>query len=313
MKIKIQFFTVLCIFNLALNAQQWYPDSAKWRFNKQELLTFPAHGYIEYKVANDTSINDTTAKLITVDTLYYNDVVSKQDTIFVYASNSKVYYWNGCQFKLMYDFSKEVGDTLSVHVEQNECDSVSPIIIDSVSHTNVNGQELQVQHVSYTLYAESMYGYNLEVNNKIIEKIGYEEAFIYSPECIINDEFVYSGLRCYKDDSINYTNEWWGNHFPNVACDSIISDTTTEINSIEKKDFFVYPNPFHDFITISTGQNDVSEQFAVEIYNTLGKKLDVVSCNYANVIDLSDFQSGIYFLKIYQKNNRYRIFKVIKK
>jgi hypothetical protein len=86
-------------------AQDWYPDSATWQFNKQEQLSFPAHGYINYKVADDTIINGVSAKLIYIDTFNYDGNTSMQDSIFVYESNSNVYYWDGTQFVLMYDFN----------------------------------------------------------------------------------------------------------------------------------------------------------------------------------------------------------------
>ena len=311
MKIKFQVLIIMYVISLNMNAQQWYPENANWIFNKQEPLSFPAHGYIKYSVLEDTTINDTTAKLITIDTLFYNGNESVKDSLFVHESNSKVYFWNGNQFKLMYDFNLNVGDTLNVDIDLNNCDSVSPVIVDSISIINLNGQELKVQHISYTLYTEEQYGFNSTLSEQIIERIGSEKHFIYSPSCIIEDEFTYSGLRCYNDDTISYKNEWWENHFPAVGCDSLLNDTTTNIQELEQGGFRIFPNPFNDFVTI-TNKNMFTDGFYIELYNSSGKKLNRILYKNMVAINLRNYQPGLYFIKIYQKTSEVYTFKIIK-
>ncbi|PID88313.1 MAG: hypothetical protein CSB06_00735 [Bacteroidia bacterium] len=311
MKIKFQVLIAFCLVSLNMNAQQWYPGNANWIFNKQELLSFPAHGYIKYSVIKDTIISDTTAKLITIDTLHYNGEKSVKDSLFMYESNSRIYFWNGNQFKLMYDFNLNVGDTLSVDIDILNCDSVSPIIVDSISNMNLNGQDLKVQHISYTLYAEGQYGFNSTISEQLVERIGSEKHFIFSPSCIIEDEFTYSGLRCYNDNTISYKNEWWKNHFPEIACDSLLNATTTNIKETIKGEFLISPNPTNDFVTISN-RNVFADDFYIELYNLSGEQLDRIFCKNTATIDLNKYQSGVYIIKIYQNSTTVYTFKIIK-
>jgi|GEM_PF-2933460 len=311
-------FRYILLFSVILTsqyckAQHWFPNSANWKFNKQEQLSFPAHGYINYKVANDTILNGISTKTILVDTLNYNGNSSLEDSIYVYESNSNVYYWNGNQFKLMYNFNLGVGDTLAVEVEQLKCDSVSPIVIDSISHLSVNSDSIKVQHVSYTLYATSELGFNQTIQEKLIEKVGNESSFIFAPSCIIKDELVYTGLRCYNDDSISYKNGWWENRFPAVKCDSLIYDTTTGLQKIKKESISIYPNPTNDYITISELDNNNLKSTYIEIYNLAGKKVEELNLKSKEIINMKSFQGGIYFLRVYQDKNTFDVIKLIKR
>lgn len=80
------------------------------------------------------------------------------------------------------------------------------------------------------------------------------------------------------------------------------SSLTTGINSIAYSGSFlsIYPNPNNGIFSISL-QNYVAKS-EVEIFNVLGEKIYATS-NFkqqtSNEIDLSKFQKGIYFVKIY--------------
>ena len=63
-------------------------------------------------------------------------------------------------------------------------------------------------------------------------------------------------------------------------------------------DVTIYPNPSSNFITIKC----INVIDKVELFNTTGYKIS----EYLNTtdIDISNFKSGIYFLKIYSKGEK---------
>lgn len=75
-------------------------------------------------------------------------------------------------------------------------------------------------------------------------------------------------------------------------------NTTQEVlssNDFSISDFRIYPNPANDFITIESNTVQIS---SVNVYDVLGK--NVLSQNELanNRLDVSNFDSGIYFVKI---------------
>ena len=74
-------------------------------------------------------------------------------------------------------------------------------------------------------------------------------------------------------------------------------DNTVALSSesfVSKKDVQLFPNPVQNYLTISTLNSDYQ---SVEILDLSGKVLAVRNENTTN-IDFSEFESGIYFVKI---------------
>ena len=221
---KIALISLFIVLSAASFAQIWFRDGATWTFNDQQLFTYQAHGYDKYTVVGDTIINDTAAKQILHKSVSYTGTEHGGNipSIIVHESNSKVYYWNGNKFVKMYDLSLNVGDTLDIYSINcdEDCDSVSPFVVDSVYIENINGVDLKVQEFSCTIYG--LYGDdNNEIySEKIIERIGSEKRFFYYPECPA-DVFVYTGLRCYNDDEVSYRSNMWNRY----ECDERIDES----------------------------------------------------------------------------------------
>lgn len=302
--VLISFLIMLCVASFA---QNWYPDGATWTFDNQYLVSYPAHGYVKYSVGNDTVINDTMAKLININAVAYNGNESVENPLIVHESNSRVYHWTGEKFKLMYDFNLNAGDTLKNEVRHADwCDSVSPVIIDSVSSVNINGINLKVQYITYTPYN---WEYLVEARTeRIVERVGSERYFIYSPNCEFGCSFANTDLRCYNDNDISYRNEWWDYFHHDVECDSVINAHVQEIPNIK---FTVYPNPTDDFVTISD-DGQYGGVFCAEQYNSLGEKLYVTTAECSATFNMENYPAGLYVIKVYKKESDIYTFKVIK-
>jgi len=78
-------------------------------------------------------------------------------------------------------------------------------------------------------------------------------------------------------------------------------DENTSLN------LFLYPNPT-DGLVILLSSEAISE---IQLFNTLGQKIDVTWSS--SEIDLSNIESGIYFLRIQDQNGFSEIHKIIKK
>lgn len=72
----------------------------------------------------------------------------------------------------------------------------------------------------------------------------------------------------------------------------------TSINDLNTTDIRVYPNPFNEVFTLKISP-DLKAEY--QILNVLGQKIEPIMRIYDQLIqfDLSEYQGGIYFLKIY--------------
>jgi len=70
-------------------------------------------------------------------------------------------------------------------------------------------------------------------------------------------------------------------------------------------DFILYPNPANEFITIIS--NDKKEITNIEIFNSLGQKMQDTKItklnNDALQVNVNGLSGGIYWVKIYSKDN----------
>jgi len=116
-----------------------------------------------------------------------------------------------------------------------------------------------------------------------------------------------SNLTCIFVDDVAYSTANWTSIDENTtfvedeeACNEL-SVKNQEITS-----FDVYPNPTNSFLHIESN----IEVLRIKVYNELGQLL--LSKMKQNSIDISNLTSGIYFLKIEDKQNTIEIKKIIK-
>jgi hypothetical protein len=81
-----------------------------------------------------------------------------------------------------------------------------------------------------------------------------------------------------------------------------------DISEVESLNAYVYPNPAKDIINISI-KNEIPSSLKIEIYDSIGNRMKKVidspyfpAERYKNVIDVSNFRSGVYHVRI-QLNN----------
>jgi len=72
------------------------------------------------------------------------------------------------------------------------------------------------------------------------------------------------------------------------------------ISNDQKLDFKIYPNPAHNYVTISGGNTDF---YSLKILDLTGKAVYQQTGENIINIDVSKFTDGLYFVKITQQNN----------
>lgn len=83
--------------------------------------------------------------------------------------------------------------------------------------------------------------------------------------------------------------------------------STESVNEINNNNIVLYPNPAEDFITIEC--DNITK---VEIYNALGQNIDKIECDNNLRISTSEYNPGIYILRIHINNRVYTKKVVIK-
>lgn len=101
---------------------------------------------------------------------------------------------------------------------------------------------------------------------------------------------------------------WLAGDYPDTQIN--LAETLSIDEFQDKYSFTIYPNPTTDFINIDGIDNSLISDIA--IYNTLGKKVYFAESIQNSKIDVSNLNTGIYFISILNQNKTQTI-KFIKK
>ncbi len=103
----------------------------------------------------------------------------------------------------------------------------------------------------------------------------------------------------------NYTTAGWttteGIELPSTGNVLVTNMVPNNVNTTNANEVYVYPNPVKDFATLYFA----SEYQKITIYNVLGKEvISFTNVKSPQVIDLSKFNSGIYFVKLFDNSGK---------
>ena len=246
--------------------------------------------------------------------------VYKKDLPIKYHDN--IYYStsrnSGKEF-LLYDFSLNLGDTVSVaNFDEAENDGfiryvkfkrVETIGIDITNNTFVtlhdndsifvlaNGEQrkrILMENISETLFQSWIEGIGSSdgpfnhYNNFSFELFTIKRLLCYSE----NSEYLY-----YQHDfDYDEDDDCFTNYYPNNVVEN------------NENDIMIYPNPTDDFINI---ENPSGSEYSIDIYNDKGQKLISQSSSGISNINISDLPCGLYIITINSNYKNYN-FKLIK-
>jgi hypothetical protein len=176
------------------------------------------------------------------------------------------------------------------------------VTVDSVSMTEVNSQQLNVQYVTYYGKDYNEFGLwdSLWYNSTIVEVLGdLNFIFLFPQDMSTICDFNYTqGLRCYEDDFIGH-----------YETGSAPNCTYTYVGLKEPPIYALslYPNPSSGHVYLETVPIQIK---SLDLIDNLGKVIR--KFKNAEDINLDGLTEGIYFLRILNMKNDLFIEKVIK-
>ncbi len=306
MKRKIKYFLICILFVTEVTAQKEFaPLGSEWYYSKVEDWNPPDEGYVKFTTIKDTTINDKPTRII--ERVYYNSNGETENWTdeYIHQSGDTVFYFRDGEFRILFNFSLEKGDTMQFYSDDfNPCGSVEKIgfvVIDSLYMQTINEIALKTFLCSPTENSPWEY-------YRIAEGIGHYSGFYprFNNTCDIQDFIPEIGeLRCYSDNELGFVNIW------NNPCDTII-DYKVFIDDLKVDNYFtIYPNPSDQILQIKSNNADELIR-AIEIYSMNGqiilkKYIQKINCT----IDLSSILAGIYLIKIKSVSDKISIQKLI--
>lgn len=275
-------------------AQKWFTPSSKWHYSAVSPGPTTYNAPLEISYNKDTIIE---GKLcLKYQTPFENapNYLGSFSSFYIHSdtiTQAQYVYFNG-RFQVLYDFNKQIGDTLFIPAfgtTKNDIpsDSGTWVRIDSMGFDTIGGNIFRTMY-----YADLFLGqYDWVYNGKVMEGIGNINGLYPNP---INRPYWIrlKGIRCYKDDSLDLK---WGN----IACDSVVSSSLNKIDLL-KNNISVYPNPFDDNVSIDLSKTNtqVSEIVIMNnigevVFNTINKPF-----NNIHTFNTSNLKTGFYFCKI---------------
>ena len=71
-------------------------------------------------------------------------------------------------------------------------------------------------------------------------------------------------------------------------------------DTAQQNDLTLYPNPAKDWFTFSySNYTEPTTQYKIEIYSITGMLLSTISTRQNNIVDISEYPSGVYLIKVY--------------
>lgn len=272
------FYLILILSSANLRGQGVFaPTGATWYFN--QLLCYSGVTYNRYTSLGDTIINSHLCKkierMLPVN-LYSGNSDTSTFLFYVYSDSNIVYCSYGSTFWVLYDFNKNSGE---YWINDEIQDTV---YVDSVKTTIIDGDSLKM------LYIHNAKNEWYVFSGIVIEKIGWTRHFY----TVLGDSAppAWGELRCYSDDSISY------------IVDSLCDYMTPGVNVndfVRNEQIKIFPNPTNDFIKINFSNSKI---ITIEISDINGQLLFIKKMISSDIIDLSNYSNGIYFLKIISDN-----------
>lgn len=262
------------------------------------------------KVVRDTIIGDRLCRIIGVTT---DGIYLPESEIAMYSKDGKMYFYEDDTWKLLYDFTADIGDTVTYYISKKYpyYESIAlPLSFDQTL-INDNPYQLVVKEID-SIYdntskpikrflTENIYNIHGHFMGFIMPNIGSRaklfgnNVIIVPPQCNPAEEGT--GLRCYSDDEVSIK-------FTDGECDKLVSVTDIQLSGIT-----IYPNPG---MTVLNMKKDNEKDFFFTITNVAGQILTSGQVDNQLEISTIDWTSGMYFINISDNHGKRFVQKWVK-
>jgi len=270
--------TAICLSCVQAFSQtpEFAPVGAKWWYTNKKASSEDYPPEVK-EVIGDTIIDGKVCKIIIND--FYSDDFNIE---YIYQEGKVIYNYiqQDSTFRVLYDFSKTLGQSYMSYSGLNAPDStlVTVINYDSI---NLSGMNLITQEIS--IMGPATWG---NVNIEKIGNLGYMIPF----NSLVNS---FPGpLRCYEDAEI-------GHYETGIVenCDDLILN----VNPIEVvSEFTVYPNPANKTLTIAILEFDSEKEYVFKAWAMNGSLIADIKLitGQDNIIPISTWSMGMYLCEV---------------
>ncbi len=207
------------------------------------------------------------------------------------------------QYFLLYDWNKNIGDTVTAYLSfPSRIDSFK-YVIDSIIYWTPNGEFLKVQSIHYLQNGTSRYGF---ASYHLIEKLGANAYFF--PQYIGCDPVQWGSIRCFEEPGQTPVK------FVPYKCDSVIIRTGTE-DFLDDRNVRIYPTLVTTDIYLETLSDVHHEKYFVYVFDDLNRLIEkkVWQAEKNSItFDAASWHNGIYFVALQNENGARSTKKIIK-
>lgn len=312
-------YKILSVFIMLLQAvnsfsQIWVDTNPVWYFHYEKSDLASEFGEFKITDIGDSLIEGKNCQMLQQEkSIWFNSggigyFLSNEivDTNYVRTDGDTVFYYQNGQFRVLYNFGSNVGDSWLIHVSDipSNCNDSTYVIVSEIGLINIQGIDYRYINLETEDYPDYW------LNGTFIERFGkysIPNAVNFSKGSLFPYSYCQSNFgwteffqTCFNDDFLNYQAFSW------CYLDPVYSELS-ETNTSDLVE--IYPNPFEDNLFINGGDN-LSE---FEVLDCQGKRLYFFdNIELLKQSNLSVLGSGIYFLK-FKSNNQIVTRSIIKK
>jgi len=275
-------------FAFNLNAQDFAQVDSEWHYS------YWNNGYVgcvELLYEKDTIVGGLECK----EFYRHTDILNTWfDTVYLWKDNphyirvedDQVFVWIDRfeKFEMLYDFSAEKGDSWVIEMPR-DLDFTRYLICNVLENGTeiINGETLRWYEVEYEVQGSAFYKFK----DRIYEKIGPEKTalFPWDPMWGETDGNNFGSLVRYMEQDFTFESQNSQN------CESVSS-----ISKVPVHELILYPNPVMETIMIET---DIRIEKVV-VHDQNGRP--ILSSKDIQKIDVSELDSGVYFLQLHNKD-----------
>lgn len=307
-----------------VNSQVWIDEGAVWHYDYSNI---GYGGFYKYEYIGDTLIEEHNCQIIkgTDYAFTYNQygqiILLWQLNLgnqYTYTSGDTVFFWNKYEnrFFTLFNFGAQIGDTWTIANERPNNWVINPETDNDTSKIEVidkgiiNINSTDYRYIKIKPVYGSVYGFY----GTYVERFGNFDSTLNAFQDLFPNYYDYSQsvmaewnmykFKCFQDNSFtlfNPTNQ--------DDCEYYLNHLSVETFDIDKVKY--YPNPTKELLII---ENPYSENINANIYDINGRLIDNAQINSTDKIelDVSNFENGIYFIKIKTDILNSKTIKIIK-
>lgn len=279
-----------------LSAQEWAPVGAQWHYS------IPGFIFASYETI--TSVKDTLILERNCRKLQIRSGMPEYEAVYskyMYQENDQVYryYPDENRFGLIYDFSKEAGNSWMLDLGSY----LVTVNVDSTSWIQINDSIRKVQYVNDGGFAHFW--------GPIIEGIGHMQ-YLFPINGLAGP--AYGPFRCYQDSTVGLFKFSWLDQGL-LPCDTTWNLSMNTHVSQNDLSFApkISPNPAHDhlFISLDVGTQPFEALSLLDLQGRPVRQEAYAAPTYEGELSLHGIPPGLYLLKVVSRDGTWGVRKVL--